>query len=94
MPNRATSSLRVSTADLRAEFWYAPEDSLLDRKTTAAGIGYTVGWLEAVALTGGGPILTKLGRTVRYRKTDVLAWLKANSRRIRSTAERDKGVSG
>ena len=50
-------------------------------------MGYTVGWLEFVATNGGGPVLTKIGRSVRYRKADVLAWLKANSRRIRSTAE-------
>lgn len=87
MPHRAQSIRRISTADLRTEFWRAPNESLLDRKTTAAGIGYTVGWLESVATNGGGPVLTKIGRSVRYRKSDVLAWLKANSRRIRSTAE-------
>lgn len=55
-------------------------------------MGYTVGWLEAVATSGGGPVLTKIGRSVRYRKSDVLAWLKANSRRIRSTAELGDGA--
>ncbi len=46
-----------------------------------------MGWLEWVATQGGGPVLTKIGRSVRYRKADVLAWLDANSRRIHSTAE-------
>lgn len=87
MPKRVQRSQRTSIADLRADFWRAPDESLLDRKTTAAGMGYTVGWLEFVATNGGGPVLTKIGRSVRYRKSDVLAWLKANSRRIRSTAE-------
>jgi hypothetical protein len=50
-------------------------------------MGYTVGWLEWVATHGGGPTLTKIGRTVRYRKADVLAWLEANSRRIERTSE-------
>jgi hypothetical protein len=50
-------------------------------------VGYTVGWLEWVATHGGGPTLTKIGRTVRYRKADVLAWLEANSRRIERTSE-------
>ena len=50
-------------------------------------MGYTVGWLEWVATHGGGPILTKIGRTVRYRKADVLAWLEANSRRVERTSE-------
>lgn len=92
MPHRAQSTKRISTADLRTEFWRAPNESLLNRKTTAAGMGYTVGWLESVATNGGGPILTKIGRSVRYRKSDVLAWLNANSRRIRSTAELGNGV--
>ncbi len=44
MPKRAQRTQRATTADLRAEFWRAPDESLLDRKTTAAGMGYTVGW--------------------------------------------------
>ena len=40
-----------------------------------------------VATHGGGPTLTKIGRTVRYRKADVLAWLEAKSRRIERTSE-------
>lgn len=91
MPKRVRTKSWSSTADLRAEFWRAPDESLLDRKTTAAGMGYTVGWLEWVATNGGGPIITKIGRGVRYRKADVLAWIKANSRRIHSTADLHNG---
>jgi predicted DNA-binding transcriptional regulator AlpA len=87
MPKQARRNRPKSAADLRAEFWAAPSEALLDRKTAAAGLGYTVGWLEWAATHGGGPVLTKLGRSVRYRKADVLAWLEANSRRIHSTAE-------
>jgi predicted DNA-binding transcriptional regulator AlpA len=32
-------------------------------------------------------MLTKIGRSVRYRKADVLAWLDANSRRIERAAD-------
>jgi len=85
MPKRVLTT--ESAATLRAEFWQAPIEALLDRKTAAAGMGYTVGWLEWVATNGGGPTLTKIGRTVRYRKADVLAWLEANSRRIERTSE-------
>ncbi len=85
MPKRVRTT--ASAAVLRAEFWQAPSEALLDRKTAAAGMGYTVGWLEWVATQGGGPVLTKIGRSVRYRKSDILAWLDANSRRIHSTAE-------
>ena len=87
MPKGVQTQQRASAADLRVEFWRAPVQALLNRKTTAIGLGYTVGWLEWVATNGGGPVLTKIGRTVRYRKADVLAWLQANSRRISSTAE-------
>lgn len=38
-------------------------------------------------INGGGPIHTKIGRNVRYRKADVLAWLDANSRRIERTSD-------
>ena len=85
MPKRVRTP--ASAAALRAEFWHAPTEALLDRKTAAAGMGYTVGWLEWVATHGRGPTLTKIGRTVRYRKADVLAWLDANSRRIERTSE-------
>ena len=91
MSHRTRFTQRISTADLRTEFWRAPNESLLNRKTAAAGMGYTVGWLEWAATSGGGPILTKIGRSVRYRKSDVLAWLDANSRRIRSTADLHDG---
>ena len=60
MPKRVQRPPRASIADLRADFWRAPDESLLDRKTTAAGMGYTVGWLEFVATNGGGPVSPKL----------------------------------
>ncbi len=87
MRKRGRTQQRARSADLRPEFGRAPDESRHDRKATAAGMGYTVGWLEFVATNGGGPVLTKIGRSVRYRKSDVLGWLNANSRRIRSTAE-------
>jgi len=90
MPKRDRTSPVATIAELRAEFWRAPDEALLNRKITAAGLGYTVGWLEWVATNGGGPILTKIGRSVRYRKTDMLVWLDANSRRV----ERASDVAG
>lgn len=42
-------------AALRQEFWQAPNEALLSRAITAAGIGYTIGWLEWAATHGGGP---------------------------------------
>ena len=41
--------------------------------------------LERLRLTGDGPPYCKLGKAVRYRKSDLDAWLA--SRLIRSTSE-------
>jgi len=94
MPERIRRLKHTSAADLRADFWHAPDEALLDRKTAAAGMGYTPAWLEWAATHGGGPVITKIGRNVRYRKTDVLAWLNAHSRRILSTADLQDGREG
>lgn len=72
---------------LRTEFWNAPSNALLDRKTTAAGIGYSPGWMEIKAITGGGIPFHKVGRRCLYRKSDALAWLKENSKYVRTTSE-------
>lgn len=87
MPKRAKNTPVASAAELCADFWRAPDEALLNRKTAAAGLGFTVGWLEWAATHGGGPMLTKIGRSVRYRKADVLAWLDANSRRVERAAD-------
>ena len=92
----ATGRRHVSAAkraERRQEFWQAPAEALLSRAITAAGIGYTVGWLEWVATHGGGPVITKIGRAVRYRKADVLDWLEANSQRLSSTGEPAKSAA-
>ena len=75
--------------ELSRLFWAAPDAALLDRRTAAAGLGYTVAWLEAVAGRGEGPTYTRIGRRVRYRKADVLAWLARYGERI---APSDQGV--
>jgi hypothetical protein len=58
-----------SVAELRAEFWNAPDDALLDRKTVAAGIHRSIGWMELKAIHGGGIPFYKCGRRCLYRKT-------------------------
>jgi predicted DNA-binding transcriptional regulator AlpA len=62
-------------AALRSEFWDAPDDAWLDRKTVAAGLGMSISWLEKLATQGNGPPYRKMGkRRVLYRKRDVVAW--------------------
>lgn len=76
-----------SKGALRTEFWNAPLEALLDRQTTAAGIGHSLGWMELKAVTGGGIPFLKCSRRCLYRKSDTLAWLEANSKRVQSTSE-------
>jgi predicted DNA-binding transcriptional regulator AlpA len=45
-------------------------------------------WLNAQRCKGTGPPYTKLGRNVRYLKSEVDAWLKVQSRRSTSEASR------
>lgn len=75
--------------ELSRLFWAAPDAALLDRRTAAAGLGYTVAWLEAIAGRGEGPIYTRIGRRVRYRKADILNWLARHGERIMPS---DEGV--
>lgn len=82
-----TAPTKSTTHDLSVVFWTAPNEALLSRPTTAAGIGYSVSWLELKATRGGGPRMTKIGRRVLYRKVDVLAWLEINSRTVNHTSE-------
>lgn len=76
-----------SIAELRTEFWSAPDTAELPRDVTAAGLCRSVGWMELKAFTGGGIPYRKAGRRCLYRKADALAWLEANSQRVHSTSE-------
>lgn len=82
-----TLSTHAPQIDLNATFWSAPDDALLPRPVTAAGLGYSVSWLELKATKGGGPRMVKIGRRVMYRKSDVLAWLDVHSREVSHTSE-------
>ena len=44
--------------------------------------------LEHYRIKGDGPVFLRLGSAIRYRKTDLDAWL--DGRRVRSTSERCK----
>lgn len=54
--------------------------ALMDQKAFAAYIGKSIAWVEKARCMGGGPRYVKLGRNVRYRAEDVLAWLEENAR--------------
>ena len=53
---------------------------LMSQKDLAAYLGKSIAWCERARWTGDGPVFVKLGRNVRYRAADVLAWIEANAR--------------
>src|SRR5579862_2169048 len=59
-------------------------DVLLFGAEAAYLAGLSVRTFEALRLRGGGPPYVKLGRAVRYRRGDVLAWTAAKLRRSTS----------
>jgi hypothetical protein len=63
--------------DLIKAFKEAPDDALLDRITTAAGLGVKVSLLSTKAIRGGGPPFQKIGFKTMYKKSDAVEWLKA-----------------
>lgn len=54
--------------------------SLLDQKQLAEYLGKSIAWCERSRWDGTGPNYIKIGRAVRYRAADVIAWLDANAR--------------
>lgn len=66
-------------SDVIRGFWNAPEDALFDEGCIAAVMGKSRAWAQKARWTGSGPNYLKLGRNVRYRKRDVLAWMNARS---------------
>lgn len=49
-------------------------------------------WAERARLEGTGPPYIKIGRSVRYRASDVEDWLEANLRRSTSSPSNQRGV--
>ncbi|MEM1383050.1 MAG: helix-turn-helix domain-containing protein [Pseudomonadota bacterium] len=48
---------------------------LLDRRGVETHYGITKRYLEVAAVRGDGPPYIKIGRSVRYRTSDIDAWL-------------------
>ena len=53
---------------------------LWDQRTLADYLGKSTSWCERARWAGEGPPFIKLGRHVRYRVDDVLAWIDENAR--------------
>ena len=67
-----------STAfDKVRQFDEAPDGALFDQKIVAAKLDVSTAQLEKLRWAGGGVPFVKLGRSVKYRKTDVLEFIEA-----------------
>lgn len=63
------------------------EDPLLKPAEVAAYLGTSVGSLAQQRYRGQGPRFIKMGaKAVRYRSSDIAAWLAANTRQQTSAA--------
>jgi len=58
-----------------AEFYNAPETSLFNQIVVAYVRDCSTATMERDRWAGGGIPFIKIGRAVKYRKTDVLGWL-------------------
>jgi excisionase family DNA binding protein len=50
---------------------------LLTQREAASALRLSERTLERLRLQGGGPLFVKAGRAVRYRETDLEAWISA-----------------
>ncbi|ABQ56120.1 hypothetical protein LPC_2194 [Legionella pneumophila str. Corby] len=71
----AMSKNNVSRIQLINEFESAPESTLFNQNTLAAVLDCSVQLLERNRWAGQGVPYLKIGRTVRYRKSDILNYL-------------------
>ena len=60
-------------------------DPLLKPDEAGEYVGFTAGWLAKLRIYGGGPNFIKLGRKIRYARSDLDAWIAAG--RSGSTSE-------
>jgi hypothetical protein len=82
--NIASSNLITVRMDMIRQFDESPNGALFDQKIVAAKLDVSTAQLEKLRWAGGGVPFVKLGRSVKYRKTDVLEFIEA--RVCRSTS--------
>lgn len=66
---------KSSRIDLINEYGQAPDWALFSQETVAALRDCSLATLERDRWAGGGICYVKIGRLVRYRKSDIRAWL-------------------
>jgi hypothetical protein len=77
---------KISRLDLINEYEHAPDSALFAQETVAAILNCSLATIERDRWIGNGIPFIKIGRMVRYRKSDICLWLKEH-RAFRSTTE-------
>jgi predicted DNA-binding transcriptional regulator AlpA len=54
--------------------------ALMDQTTVAEYLGKSVAWCERSRWDGSGPRFVKIGKAVKYRAADLMAWIEENAR--------------
>lgn len=82
---KAQSRVSESQSTLPSDLCALPR--LMNQRDLADYLKKSTAWCERARWAGEGPRFVKLGRHVRYRAEDVLAWIDANARTCSSDAE-------
>jgi predicted DNA-binding transcriptional regulator AlpA len=67
--------LHLELSSAVKQFWAAPDEALFPQTVLAAVTNLSEAYFERARWEGDGPKYFKLGRLVRYKKKDVLAWI-------------------
>lgn len=68
-------------------FWEACDEALFSQKPIADVLQLSEATLERNRWIGAGIPFLKIGKSVRYRKKDVLAWLQKHAPTVSSTSQ-------
>lgn len=77
---------KQSRLDLINEYEHAPNSALFSQETVAAILDCSLATIERDRWAGSGIPFVKIGRLVRYRKTDICSWLEKH-KSLKSTSE-------
>lgn len=74
------NSLPEDSAEaLITRFWSAPSEALFSQAVIGAVLDLSESWCERSRFCGGGPKFIKIGRSVLYRKSDVVAFINSHA---------------
>jgi hypothetical protein len=68
------------------EFWSAPPEAFFDQQVVAQVLRKSQAWAERARVFGNGPPFRRIGRSIVYKKADVVNWLDQHAT-VTSTSE-------